>query len=323
MDDNYLVFRNDDLLKSKKLAEKLNIFSKDIDKIQIWFDLLLLKHQQCDDFNEQVVAEKILENKFLELISSEIEEKSCKYILPKLLNYNNIFHGAFLKSLFIPRLSFLLRENLIPKLIENVKYNSEEFLSLTTYLKNNFFVSPNSNLIESVLLIEKKNKILFQKKSELNLDIIKNILNVIKEKGFHHDIISFRKILKKIDKNNLDEITFLKEFSVENNQGCYLIISALMNQKYIENNDTDFEIKIQLLDFLDSARGAKPKESWCNKFSEIQTKLQDKDISQLVHLIKKNSRYAQYILNDGSIWTDDVATRFIKSANWIEEKACR
>lgn len=322
MKGNYLIFREEDLKKSQILKEKLKINDEDYLKIENWFETLLIEHSKCEDFKEQHKIEKIIETNFFNLISSEIEQRSYKYILPKLLSYSNIFWTGFLRSLHIARLSHLLQHTLIPKLMKLVNYNVYEFHIVTEYLRNNIYVSPNSELLEKIILIEKDNKIFNEKNSQLNLEILRNILNIISEKGFHHDIICFKKLIKRINSNDILLINCIKEFTANNKQGCYLIISEILNQKYLKNIENEFIVKIFILDFLDSARGGQPKESWCKKLSDLKMKLDNNDLLELINIIKSKSYLNRYKFEDSTIWTDDVADRFIKSVNWIENKAC-
>ncbi|RXM63126.1 hypothetical protein [Chryseobacterium sp. CH1] len=134
----YLTFKNDEFAKSEILAKELNISESDFIKIQNWFYLLLLKHEQAiHDMEEQVKTEKELEAKFNQLISSEIERKCYKYILPKLLHYNNVFNDAFLRSLYVVRLGALLRDNLIGKFVKDkmIVYSPEDFFILLFILE--------------------------------------------------------------------------------------------------------------------------------------------------------------------------------------------
>jgi len=64
-----------------------------------------------------------------------------------------------LKSAYVARLTYLLYGNLIPQFINVIKpkYSIVEFISLSEYLKSNFFVSPNGELLENILKLEKSN----------------------------------------------------------------------------------------------------------------------------------------------------------------------
>ncbi|WP_077415944.1 hypothetical protein [Chryseobacterium sp. JV274] len=271
-DNPYWIFKNSELEKSKVLAKELNISETDFNKIQYWFDLLLLKHEEATSNIEiQRKFEYELETQFNELISSEIARKSYKYILPKLLNYNNVFNGAFFKPLYIARIGALLRDNLIPKLVKDrmIVYSPEDFLNVTVYLKDNYFISPNSNFLEDILKIENVRGITKQASSRIRFEILKNILYIIFQKPFHHEIICFKKILKLVLATDVELICYLKEFQVGNIQGCYKIIYDILNLEISEDILKDFEIKVQLINFFDSARSANPTPAWNRKLQEV------------------------------------------------------
>ncbi|STD07604.1 hypothetical protein [Chryseobacterium carnipullorum] len=251
--NSYLTFKNDELAKSKILAKELNISETDFINIQFWFDLLLLKHEEAtSNHDEQLKVEKELETKFNEIISSEIERKSYLYILPKLLHYNNVFNDAFLRSLYVSRLGALLRDNLIPKLVNDktIVYSPEDFFHVTVYLKDNYFVSPNSNFLEDILKIENVRGIFKQATIKVKFETLKNILHIIYQKTYHHDIICFKKILKLVSETDSELIGYLKNFQVENKQGCYKIIKDILNLDLFKDNWNDFEIKVQLISFF-------------------------------------------------------------------------
>ncbi|MNI48270.1 hypothetical protein D3C73_1028280 [compost metagenome] len=247
MDNQYLIFKKDELAKTRILAKELTITEIDFIKIQNWFDLLLLKHEEAtSDTAEQLTTEQELEIAFNELISSEIQRKSYKYILPKLLHYNNVFNDAFLRSLYVVRLGALLRDNLIGKFAKDkmIVYSPEDFFHITVYLRDNYFVSPNSNFIEDILKIEHVRGIFKQATNDVKFSTLKNILHIIHQKTFHHDIICFKKILKLVSAKDIALIDYLKRFEVINKQGCYKIINDILNLAIAENAWDDFEIKV-------------------------------------------------------------------------------
>lgn len=321
MDEAYLTFSSDDLVKSKVLAEELNISEADFTTIQNWFDFLLLKHSEAtSDFEMQKKSEQELQITFNELISSKVERKSYKYILPKLLNYNNTFNGAFLKSLYVARICFLLRENLIPQFVcdKKIDYSPEDFFYITVYLKDNYFISPNSNLLEDILKLENVRGILKKSTTHLKFETLKNILNIVNKKTFHHDIICFKKILKLVSENDFELIEYLKRFQVENKQGCYKIISEILRLNIFENIWFDFKIKIQLISFFDSARGANPNPSWNKNFQEFYDITGNDKLLLIVRTVLKNEDCKMYSFDYGTQWGDDTAKRFLKSAQWIK-----
>ncbi|UKB82744.1 hypothetical protein LF887_17230 [Chryseobacterium sp. MEBOG06] len=322
MNNPYWTFKNDELAKSKILAKELNIPESDFTNIQFWFDLLLLKHEQATTNKEdQLKTEKELEIKFNEMISSEIERKSYKYILPKLLNYNNVFNDAFLRSLYVARLGALLGDNLIPRLVSDKKivYSPEEFFHVTVYLRDNYFVSPNSNFLEDTLRIENVRGIFKKTSTKLKFEILKNILHIIHQKPFHHDIICFKKILKLVSETDIALIDYLKKFQVENGQGCYKIVNEILNLKLFEDTWNDFEIKVQLILFFDTAKGAHPSTSWNKKFQGISKMIDNVKLSLVAHTVLKNEDCKIYSFDYGAQWGDDTAKRFLKSAQWIKD----
>lgn len=317
----YLTFKNDELAKSRILAKELNISENDFITIQNWFDLLLLKHEESSsDREEQLKTEKELETKFSELISSEIERKSYKYILPKLLHYNNAFNDAFLRSLYVARLGALLRDNLIPKLVNDkmIVYLPEDFLQVTVYLRDNYFVSPNSNFLEDILKIEHVRSIFKQATAKIKFETLKNILHIIYQKTFHHDIVCFKKILKLVSETDTGLIDYLKKFQVENKQGCYKIINDILNLELENDNWDDFQIKVQLINFFDTARGANPASSWNKKFQELSATFGNSKLLQTANAVIENENCKTYEFDYGAQWSDDTAKRFLKSAQWIK-----
>lgn len=325
MDEKYLIFKKDELAKSRILARKLAISESDSIKIQNWFDKLLFKHKESSsDREEQLKTEQGLEIAFNELISSEIERKSYKYILPKLLNYNNEFNGAFLRSLYVARLGALLRDNLIPKLVNDkmTVYSPEDFFHTTVYLKVNYFISPNSNFLEDILKIEHVRGILIQATINEKFSILKNILHIIQQKTFHHDIICFKKILKLVSPKDVALIDYLKKFQVENQQGCYKILNDIFNLEIAEDDWDDFEIKVQLINFFDTGRGANPSAGWKKKFQELSGTIDSKKLLLTANTVLKNDDCKNFEFDYGAQWGDDTAKRFLKSAQWIRAILC-
>ncbi|MNL02884.1 hypothetical protein D3C87_1234050 [compost metagenome] len=322
MDNQYLIFKKDELAKTRILAKELTITEIDFIKIQNWFDLLLLKHEEAtSDTAEQLTTEQELEIAFNELISSEIQRKSYKYILPKLLHYNNVFNDAFLRSLYVVRLGALLRDNLIGKFAKDkmIVYSPEDFFHITVYLRDNYFVSPNSNFIEDILKIEHVRGIFKQATNDVKFSTLKNILHIIHQKTFHHDIICFKKILKLVSAKDIALIDYLKRFEVINKQGCYKIINDILNLAIAENAWDDFEIKVQLINFFDTARGANPAASWNKKFHELSGTIDNAIFLQAANSVLENESSKNYEFDYGAVWGDDTAKRFLKSAQWIKD----
>ncbi|WP_367331080.1 hypothetical protein [Sphingobacterium multivorum] len=321
MSDQYTIFKNDELVKSKVLARELNISSDDFAKIQYWFDLLVCHHEQLtSNTEEQLNTEKKLETLFNEMVSSEIGRESHKYILPKLLHYNNAFNGAFLRPLYVARLGSLLQNNLIPKFVDdkNIIYSAEDFLHTSDYLKSNYFVSPNSNFLEDILKIQHVRSIFKRASPMVKFGTVKNILNIVSQIEYHHDIICFKKILKLVTESDTELIDYLKKFKVQNRQGCYKIITDILSLSLSKNSWTDFEIKVALIHFLDTGRGTNPSAGWSKKLQELCVRIGVSNLLQISSYILDNDNCKNYNFPDGLQWSDDTAKRFLKSAKWIK-----
>lgn len=247
--------------------------------------------------------------------------KSYKYILPKLLNYNNEFNGAFLRSLYVARLGALLRDNLISKLVNDkmTVYSPEDFFHTTVYLKENYFISPNSNFLEDILKLEHIRGILTHATINEKFSILKNILHIVQQKTFHHDIICFKKILKLVSPEDVALVDHLKKFQVENQQGCYKILNAIFNLEIAEDDWDDFEIKVQLINFFDTGRGANPSAGWKKKFQALSGTIDSKKLLLTANTVLKNDNCKNFEFDYGAQWGDDTAKRFLKSAQWIRD----
>jgi len=316
----YDKFRQNDIEKSKILALKLEIPEKDIGKIEHWFERLLSEHEKADYLKDNLKTETELECQFAELCL-KTEPQSNKYILVKLLNYNNIFQSGFLKSTHIARLTYLLYGNLIPRFINVVKpkYSVVEFIYLSEYLKYNFFVSPNGELLENILIIEKSNKIFQKATIKQRLELTANLIHIIKENEFHHSLICFKKLLNLLTTEDKNVIEFLKNFKVNNNQGCYSIINKILN--LVIHNDLwiDFEFKKELIHFFDTAKGAKPNEKWLIKLAQLNSKIGSGNIRTIADEVSGFVNKDNHYFNETSYWSDNIAKRFLKSAKWIKE----
>lgn len=317
---NYEKFRKNDIEKSKEMALKINVTQNDINEIEKWFETLLIEHKNVGTFEQQLKTEKQLEIDFINL-HSKIETQSNKYILAKLLNYNNIFNSGFLRSTHIPRLTHLLYKNIIPSYFKSIKpkYSIDEFIALSEYLKSNFFVSPNGELLKNALKLEKVNKIFEKATAEQRLKLTENLMNIISEKDFHHDIICFKKILNLINEEDKELITFFKQFKVNNNQGCYSVINGILNTHVHNDLWIDFQNKKELIIFFDATKGAKPNEKWSANFVELNSKVGSQNMKSIANKIIEYSNKRNYFFNETFYWSDDIVKRFIKSAEWITE----
>jgi hypothetical protein len=201
-----------------------------------------------------------------------------------------------------------------------VGYTPSEFVAVTTYLQNNFFVSPNGELIENILKINTKHKITAKSSTEEKRNIISNILYIVADKSFHHDIICFKKILKLITADDIELMEQVVNFKVTNGQGCYFMVNLILNTHLLLDNVAEnFEVKRELIFWLDSSGGAKPKQSWTEKMLALKVKIGLQALLLICDRLIEHQQLANYYFNDSFFWGDDVCKRFIKSAKWTKE----
>lgn len=315
------IFRENDLVKSNLYSQKLEISANTKKIIENWFDELLDEYFKASNFEKQLITEKVLESKILKVVEN-FTKQEYKYVFGKILYYSNIFESCYLRPQYVPRLCFLISDTLLPHIFEKVKkeFSVAEYVSLTEYIKINYFVSPNAELLEYALKIEKSSKIYQIASKDNRLHIVKNLLEIIKSKDYHHNIICFKKILSLVTESDKEIITLLKEFRVRNKQGCYKIISTIFNFSLTKDYFNDFEIKRHILLFFDTAKGASPKEKWTIELRKIEIEVGFENLKKLTTEIKKLDDPKRFQLDKHTNWTDDVAGRILKSINWIEEQ---
>jgi hypothetical protein len=313
-------FKENDKLNSGNLAEVLGISAIDIRNIDDWFDTYLDRHLQAKTFDGGLAYESEL-GELHSSIFEHMKPLSYKYILPRLLKYYNISDSGYLKPMIVARLRVLLKDLIIKYMNEqNVSYTPAEFIFVTTYLRDNFLISPNGELIENVLKINAKHKITTKSSTEERRNIISNILHVIADEGFHHDIICFKKVLKLITADDIELMEQIKSFKVKNNQGCYLLINTIFNTHLpFDNVAENFDMKRELIFWLDSSGGAKPKQTWLEKMLALKAKIGLPSLLLICEQILENEQLVNHYFNEICWWGDGVCKRFMKSAKWIKE----
>lgn len=167
-------------------------------------------------------------------------------------------------------------------------------------------VGPNGDLFKSVWKLSKKTTGV--PSDEDRLAAAKLMLSLIENKGFHHDIGDFKRVLKLLPESGKN---LMQEFHPKHPQRCFLAIRKL----YREYPALPLETKSALVNLLDTARGSRPSAAW-NKKREILKHSgywhEVDDFARWLHLDddlhKAPSAYG---------WSDSIFTRFHKAAQWI------
>ena len=310
--EKHEIFFNDDKAKSQILATALLISQEEFKAVQDWFLLLLQRLCKLEFDNGHIIIDEL--TICLEKTSTNLSLNANKLILAKLVYYNNIIQSGYLQSSVFGIMTKFLNDE-IEQRMAGADFTFEEFTALSEYLKHNFYVSPNGDLLENLIKIEKRNKIFAKANDEEKLAIIKNLLQIIDDIEFHHDIVIFKKILDFIKINDEKTIYYVKNFIPKNQQGCYLITNKILNLAHSEGK---FDLCVKALKWLDSARGKEPSKGWLNNFNELKNELGKEILNEITNEILKLESLAYHDFGSYS-WPDDVMKRFIKSAEWIKE----
>ena len=310
--EKHEIFFNDDKAKSQILATALLISQEEFKAVQDWFLPLLQRLCKLEFDNGHIIIDEL--TICLEKTSANLSLNANKLILAKLIYYNNIIQSGYLQSSFFGIMMKFLNDE-IEQRMAGADFTFEEFTALSEYLKHNFYVSPNGDLLENLIKIEKRNKIFAKANDEEKLAIIKNLLQIIDDTKFHHDIVIFKKILDFIKINDEKTIYYVKNFIPKNQQGCYLITNKILNLAHSEGK---FDLCVKALKWLDSARGKEPSKGWLTKFNELKNELGKEVLNEVTNEILKLESLAYHDFGSYS-WPDDVMKRFIKSAQWIKE----
>ena len=205
----YIKFLSDDEEKSKILASELNVPQAEFDAVWSWFLLLLQRQSKLDVFGDDVI--KDLASRLETLQSGHLDSAVC---------------GIMSKFLY----------DEIERRISEASFCVAEFTALTRYIKHNFYVSPNGYLLENALKIEKQNKIFARADRDAKLEIIQNLLCIIDDKEFHHDIAVFKKLACEVKDGDERGVRLFKNFIPKNRQGCYLVVNKILNAACLKVN---------------------------------------------------------------------------------------
>ena len=311
--EKHEIFFNDDEAKSQILATTLLVSQEEFKAVQDWFLLLLQRFYKLEFDNRYIIIDEL--TICLEKTSANLSLNANKLILAKLIYYNNIIQSGYLQSSFFGIMMKFLNDE-IEQRMAGADFTFAQFKALSEYLKHNFYVSPNGDLLENLIKIEKRNKIFAKANDEEKLAIIKNLLQIIDDTKFHHDIVIFKKILDFIKISDEKTIYYVKNFIPKNQQGCYLITNKILNLAHSEGK---FDLCVKTLKWLDSARGKEPSKGWLNNFNELKNELGKEVLNEVTNEILKLESLAYHDFGSYS-WPDDVMKRFIKSAQWIKEQ---
>lgn len=310
----YKQFRAEDLNKSQILSQNLNISEEEYSKIESWFSELLENHQELNHHNmnrqNHIDKSQYFAQKYQDL-KPYLSSSALKYWTTKAIYYYNIFWGGSLKSVCLAGIFTQMLKSIIIENIENLIITPQDFVSISGYFRTNFHISPNGNVLENLFQIERKNKISKKWQSAERQNILNNMLCIIHQKNYHHDIVMFKKILSLIQEEDADLQKIARNFAPEYPQGNYKIINEIFVMPFSDNDWEDFTRTIEIIQLLDTARGASPKDTWLKKHQILAEKIGKNTLQEVAKLVFSMKKY------EYDKWKDEVVTRFLKASQWI------
>ena len=142
--EKHEIFFNDDEAKSQILATALLVSQEEFKAVQDWFLLLLQRLCKLEFDNGHIIIDEL--TICLEKTSTNLSLNANKLILAKLIYYNNIIQSGYLQSSVFGIMTKFLNDE-IERRMAGADFTFEEFTALSKYLKHNFYVSPNGDLL--------------------------------------------------------------------------------------------------------------------------------------------------------------------------------
>lgn len=232
------------------------------------------------------------------------------YLLARLLLYsNNVLSFGSTTC----RIDSAYVQPLIKELIKSVRFTANDFLTLINNYLSPSWVYPQNDLSVKLIEIAKKSNLLSTKYNERHTVFI-SILKIIAKKGYHHDIIGFKKLLAFICIDDRELITCLRTYHVATRQGCFEMLNTMFNLTMHTDDGTDFIIKRHIIEVFDTAKGSNPSPLWKDKALDLTSSIPTNKLKGWCDMIINEDKWL-YDTDTG--WKDNVVTRFRKAALWM------
>jgi hypothetical protein len=254
-------YRETEILQAATFAASLKLKNQEAKLIDDWVESLIelniRKETDCKQTKDFYAVYNTLQE-----ASDSIDSSYLKYILGRLLKiYDSMWGNVF--SSVIDRTTWKIKEYIDEAFSLIGGFNHIEFTSFLAYLRGTP-IDPNSEIFDYIWKIEKLSKFFHSADFFMRNKALKYLLDLNEIRGFHHTIKDFKKIIGFIKPDNRDIIHYLVHYKVNNNQGCYQIISFIFNDLKTNSYGT-FEIKRDCIIWLDNAVGSSQKSlGWTN-----------------------------------------------------------
>ncbi|WML48613.1 hypothetical protein RCG23_00195 [Neobacillus sp. PS3-34] len=245
----------------------------------------------------------------LQNILSLLEGRSLKYLLCRLIKIYDLMWGGVYSGVNFSSLK--IRDFIDEAFSSKQVFSPNELTSFLAYLSGTP-VNPNSDIFDYIWKIEKQSKFFNSADFLMRNKALKHLLELNSQRGYHHNIKDFKKILGYIKPDNTEIINNLNNYKVNNNQGCYQVISFIFGN--LKNRT--FEIKKDCINWLDNAVGSSPKKPWMDKLAATQRELSEEELMKITCWILNNKHLER---EPSTGWMDDIYKKFQKSSKWYLE----
>lgn len=302
-------YRNMEIGQANNFAISFELEKEEFEVIDNWVESWIELNIKNDTGNDQRDNFSTAYN-VLEKILYHLNESSLKYLLGRLIKIYDLMWGAVFSS-GVDGSTLKIRHFIDEAFSRRPVFSLIEYTSFLAYLKGTP-VNPNSDIFDYIWKIEKQSKFFSSADFFMRNKALKYLLDLNGERGFHHNIKDFKKILGHIKSDNTDIINYLSNYKVNNNQGCYQVINYVFRDNKNKMNST-FEIKKDYINWLDNAVGSSPKKPWLDKLANIQREQTEGELIKITRWILNNTHLE---IEQSTGWIDDVYKRFQKSSEW-------
>lgn len=252
-DDTFILLEKE---KATLLCTRWHIGSN-AEIVNNWIDIYIQGMKEgarFADTNKAIFVEHQLETIYRTNIVHAAKILS-RYLLARLLLYSN---NVLLFGCITCRIDSAYIQPLIKELINSVRFTADDFLMLINDYLSPSWVYPQNDLSVKLIEIAKKSNLLSTKYNE-RCALFISILEVIAKKGYHHDIIGFKKLLPFICIDDRELITYLRSYHVSTRQGCFEMLNTMFNFTiHMDDEIKTLSVNGKLLKFLTLQKALPP-----------------------------------------------------------------
>ena len=183
----------------------------------------------------------------------------------------------------------------------------------------------NGKLLEDLLELIKDKALqkVWTRKQEAHL--LQNLLYIHQKTDYCSNLKTLREVCKYVQKETAP--SFLQTISNYNHQyrqGGMQMVEIILHTAFSKDIYLNFQLKNEFLILLDGLTGKNPKPTWIKKWKNIQERIDNKVLENVISQIEALKHYKiLHLTEEGKEITyaisDDVATSILKGVQWIRE----